>query len=238
MCCGCAERLGELNDAPQLAILPIYSQLPSDLQAKIFQKAPGGVRKCVVATNIAETSLTGQLLWWKGVVKLVGFKQGVKEWGRELPCFCCCGGMWMNWIHALTVMLLCSVHAVTLTASIMDAVYKLHFTYILCVNCDNIWFGNIYICVFLLLIAVDGIQIVIDAGYCKLKLFNPKIGMDALQIFPISQVHLAFELWMLCIAVVFSYHRPFYLLLKNFLLIFYHIWNCIFCWKPRTSKTT
>jgi len=52
-------RLGELTDAPQLAILPIYSQLPSDLQAKIFQKAPGGVRKCVVATNIAETSLTG-----------------------------------------------------------------------------------------------------------------------------------------------------------------------------------
>jgi len=46
----------------------------------------------------------------------------------------------------------------------------------------------------LLLFAVDGIQIVIDSGYCKLKLFNPKIGMDALQIFPISQVHLAYEL--------------------------------------------
>ena len=55
-----AERLGELEDAPPLAILPIYSQLPSDLQAKIFQKAPDGVRKCVVATNIAETSLTGK----------------------------------------------------------------------------------------------------------------------------------------------------------------------------------
>ena len=53
------ERLAELDEAPPLAILPIYSQLPSDLQAKIFQKAPGGVRKCVVATNIAETSLTG-----------------------------------------------------------------------------------------------------------------------------------------------------------------------------------
>ena len=54
------ERLGQLDEAPALALLPIYSQLPSDLQAKIFQKAPGGVRKCVVATNIAETSLTGQ----------------------------------------------------------------------------------------------------------------------------------------------------------------------------------
>jgi len=53
------ERLSELEDSPPLAILPIYSQLPSDLQAKIFQKAPDGVRKCVVATNIAETSLTG-----------------------------------------------------------------------------------------------------------------------------------------------------------------------------------
>ena len=57
-----AERLGDLEDSPPLAVLPIYSQLPSDLQAKIFQKAPDGVRKCVVATNIAETSLTGEQL--------------------------------------------------------------------------------------------------------------------------------------------------------------------------------
>ncbi|KAL3860346.1 hypothetical protein ACJMK2_010482 [Sinanodonta woodiana] len=88
------ERLGELDEAPPLAILPIYSQLPSDLQAKIFQKAPDGVRKCVVATNIAETSLT-----------------------------------------------------------------------------------------------VDGIMFVIDSGYCKLKVYNPKIGMDALQVYPISQAN-------------------------------------------------
>ena len=107
------EHLEELENAPALAVLPIYSQLPSDLQAKIFQKvrwvptlgfpqtlpkegkregvsflarvgctfllvgfflpeglqpslhecpvrlqAPDGVRKCIVATNIAETSLT------------------------------------------------------------------------------------------------------------------------------------------------------------------------------------
>ena len=42
-----------------LSVLPIYSQLPTDLQAKIFQKAEEGMRKVVVATNIAETSLTG-----------------------------------------------------------------------------------------------------------------------------------------------------------------------------------
>ncbi|XP_068943829.1 pre-mRNA-splicing factor ATP-dependent RNA helicase PRP16 isoform X4 [Petaurus breviceps papuanus] len=88
------EHLEELENAPALALLPIYSQLPSDLQAKIFQKAPDGVRKCIVATNIAETSLT-----------------------------------------------------------------------------------------------VDGIMFVIDSGYCKLKVFNPRIGMDALQIYPISQAN-------------------------------------------------
>jgi len=30
---------------------------------------------------------------------------------------------------------------------------------------------------------------VIDAGFCKLKVYNPKIGMDALQITPISQAN-------------------------------------------------
>lgn len=89
-----AERLLEIDNAPQLSILPIYSQLPSDLQAKIFQRSPDGLRKCVVATNIAETSLT-----------------------------------------------------------------------------------------------VDGIMYVIDSGYCKLKVYNPRIGMDALQIYPISQAN-------------------------------------------------
>jgi pre-mRNA-splicing factor ATP-dependent RNA helicase DHX38/PRP16 len=57
-----AERLGEIDNAPQLSVLPIYSQLPSDLQAKIFQRSPEGLRKCIVATNIAETSLTGKRL--------------------------------------------------------------------------------------------------------------------------------------------------------------------------------
>ncbi|XP_052872660.1 pre-mRNA-splicing factor ATP-dependent RNA helicase PRP16 [Anopheles cruzii] len=89
-----AERLEEIDNAPALSILPIYSQLPSDLQAKIFHRSTDGTRKCVVATNIAETSLT-----------------------------------------------------------------------------------------------VDGITYVIDSGYCKLKVYNPRIGMDALQIYPISQAN-------------------------------------------------
>ncbi|KRZ44382.1 putative pre-mRNA-splicing factor ATP-dependent RNA helicase mog-1, partial [Trichinella pseudospiralis] len=91
-CALIGQRLEQLDDAPALSVLPIYSQLPADLQARIFHRAADNSRKCVVATNIAETSLT-----------------------------------------------------------------------------------------------LDGILFVIDPGYCKLKVFNPRIGMDALQVFPISQ---------------------------------------------------
>jgi pre-mRNA-splicing factor ATP-dependent RNA helicase DHX16 len=43
---------------PELMICPIYANLPSDQQAKIFEKTAKGTRKVVIATNIAETSLT------------------------------------------------------------------------------------------------------------------------------------------------------------------------------------
>lgn len=88
------ERLQLLNDPPKLSILPIYSQLPAEQQAKVFEKADKGVRKVIVATNIAETSLT-----------------------------------------------------------------------------------------------IDGIMYVVDPGYSKLKTYNPKMGMDSLQITPISQAN-------------------------------------------------
>ena len=52
-------RCGQLGEGvPPLLLLPMYSQLPADLQAKIFEDAAGGARKCIVSTNIAETSLT------------------------------------------------------------------------------------------------------------------------------------------------------------------------------------
>jgi pre-mRNA-splicing factor ATP-dependent RNA helicase DHX38/PRP16 len=87
-----AERISKMENIPPMMILPIYSQLPSDAQAKIFEKSDR--RKCIVATNIAETSLT-----------------------------------------------------------------------------------------------LDGVKYVVDTGYCKLKVYNPRIGMDALQITPISQAN-------------------------------------------------
>ena len=42
----------------EMMICPIYANLPTELQAKIFEPTPKGVRKVVLATNIAETSLT------------------------------------------------------------------------------------------------------------------------------------------------------------------------------------
>ncbi|KAE9384188.1 P-loop containing nucleoside triphosphate hydrolase protein [Gymnopus androsaceus JB14] len=94
------ERLDQLDEPAPLSVLPIYSQMPADLQAKIFDATSDGRRKVIVATNIAETSLT-----------------------------------------------------------------------------------------------VDGILYIVDAGYSKLKVYNPKVGMDALQITPISQATSRSEDW-------------------------------------------
>ncbi|GMY25535.1 pre-mRNA-splicing factor ATP-dependent RNA helicase DEAH7-like [Fagus crenata] len=96
-CFTLAERMEQLisstkKGVPKLLILPLYSQLPSKLQAMIFQKAEAGARKCIISTNVAETSLT-----------------------------------------------------------------------------------------------VDGIFYVIDTGYGKMKVYNSRMGMDALQVFPISR---------------------------------------------------
>lgn len=52
------ERMKDLKDVDELIPLPVYSALPSDMQQKIFEPAPPGTRKCVIATNIAEASLT------------------------------------------------------------------------------------------------------------------------------------------------------------------------------------
>lgn len=53
------ERMKALGPSvPELIILPVYSALPSEMQTRIFEPAPPGARKVVLATNIAETSIT------------------------------------------------------------------------------------------------------------------------------------------------------------------------------------
>lgn len=53
------ERMKALGPSvPELIILPVYSALPSEMQSRIFEPAAPGSRKVVLATNIAETSIT------------------------------------------------------------------------------------------------------------------------------------------------------------------------------------
>jgi len=91
---GTGKGISRAVSVPPLLVLPMYSALPADLQAQIFSAAAAGVRKVVVSTNIAETSLT-----------------------------------------------------------------------------------------------VDGVVYVVDSGLCKVKVYNPKIGMDALIVVPVSRAN-------------------------------------------------
>ena len=59
----CTEMLTERtrklgSQIKELIIRPIYANLPTDMQAQVFEQTPPGARKVVIATNIAETSLT------------------------------------------------------------------------------------------------------------------------------------------------------------------------------------
>jgi len=78
------ERMKALGKGvPELVILPVYSNLPSEMQTKIFDPAPPGTRKCVIATNIAEASLTIDGIYY--VVDPGFAKQKVKHfWQSKL----------------------------------------------------------------------------------------------------------------------------------------------------------
>uniref|UniRef100_A0A0N7Z9S6 RNA helicase n=1 Tax=Scylla olivacea TaxID=85551 RepID=A0A0N7Z9S6_SCYOL len=52
------EENGPRGNEQPLWVLPLYSLLPPEKQQLVFQPPPEGTRLCVVATNVAETSLT------------------------------------------------------------------------------------------------------------------------------------------------------------------------------------
>ncbi|XP_028778182.1 LOW QUALITY PROTEIN: pre-mRNA-splicing factor ATP-dependent RNA helicase DEAH10-like, partial [Neltuma alba] len=53
------ERLKQLPESSQkLLTVPIFAALPSEQQMRVFAPAPSGFRKVILATNIAETSVT------------------------------------------------------------------------------------------------------------------------------------------------------------------------------------
>ena len=53
-----AKEIKERTDLKRMYVLPMYSMLPFYDQLKVFEQFPKSVRKVVVATNIAETSVT------------------------------------------------------------------------------------------------------------------------------------------------------------------------------------
>uniref|UniRef100_A0A1D1XMG4 RNA helicase n=2 Tax=Anthurium amnicola TaxID=1678845 RepID=A0A1D1XMG4_9ARAE len=53
------ERVSQLpEENKKVVVVPIYASLPSEKQMKVFKPAPSGFRKVILATNIAETSVT------------------------------------------------------------------------------------------------------------------------------------------------------------------------------------
>jgi len=50
--------LGMSPDVPKMLVLPLFAALPQAAQQRVFQPAPTKTRKIILATNIAETSVT------------------------------------------------------------------------------------------------------------------------------------------------------------------------------------
>lgn len=53
-----ANLIEESRKREKMLVLPMYGCLPYHEQLKVFKSAPEGYRKVIVATNVAETSVT------------------------------------------------------------------------------------------------------------------------------------------------------------------------------------
>ena len=68
------------SDWLEMTVAPLFAALPMSQQQRVFQPAPVGTRKVVLATNIAETSITIPGVSYvvdTGVVKARGYNPGV-----------------------------------------------------------------------------------------------------------------------------------------------------------------
>lgn len=54
----CIQRLAASTMYPELHLVPLYARLGKDEQERVFDPAPAGKSKVIIATNIAETSVT------------------------------------------------------------------------------------------------------------------------------------------------------------------------------------
>jgi hypothetical protein len=74
-----------------MIVCPIFAALPTEEQVKAFEKAPPGSRKVILATNIAETSITINGIKYvidTGVVKARGYNsQTGKRLRAKLDCY-------------------------------------------------------------------------------------------------------------------------------------------------------
>lgn len=52
------EKVDQSTDPGPLYVLPLYAMLPAAAQLRVFAQVPEGARLVVVATNVAETSIT------------------------------------------------------------------------------------------------------------------------------------------------------------------------------------
>ena len=55
-----------ISDPSRFRVIPLHSLMPTVNQREVFNRPPNGVRKIIIATNIAETRSVGHMFWSVG----------------------------------------------------------------------------------------------------------------------------------------------------------------------------